>query len=133
MTASESTVTVPDPITRDAVATARAVRSGEVSAEQITRAFLDRIVQYDPAVGAFLRVDAEGSLAMARSVDAQLVRARQNGESPEVLARTLPLAGVIVAVKDVLTTRGLRTTCGSRILEGYIPPYDAHVVERLRA
>ncbi|MEI8256021.1 MAG: Asp-tRNA(Asn)/Glu-tRNA(Gln) amidotransferase subunit GatA [Deltaproteobacteria bacterium] len=115
-------------IDRDAVSTARAVRSGEVSAVQIARAFLERIARHDTAVGAFLRVDAEGALAAACTVDARIAAS----SDPESLARTLPLAGVTVAVKDVLTTRGLRTTCASRILENYVPPYDAHVVARLR-
>ncbi len=113
---------------RDAVSTARAVRSGEVSAEHIARTFLARIARHDTAVGAFLRVDAEGALAAACTVDARIAAARGR----ETLENALPLAGVTVAVKDVLTTRGLRTTCGSRILENYVPPYDAHAVQRLR-
>lgn len=116
-----------------AVHAARAVRAGDVSAEEITRTFLQRIARLDGDLGAFLRVDAEGALAAARTMDHRLVRARKQGQSPEELARTFPLAGVTVAVKDVFTTRGVRTTCGSRILANYVPPYDAHVVERLRS
>jgi aspartyl-tRNA(Asn)/glutamyl-tRNA(Gln) amidotransferase subunit A len=121
------------PHSLDAVALARAVRAGDLSAEQVARAYLARIARVDPALGAFLRVDAEGALAAARTLDARLARARKAGQSSESLAQALPLAGVPVAVKDVFTTRGLRTTCASRILENYVPQYDAHVVERLRA
>jgi len=112
--------------------TARAVRAGEQSAEQLARGHLDRIARFDGALGAFLRVDAEGALAAANTVDRRIARDR-SAKGEEELARELPLAGITVGVKDVLTTRGLRTTCGSRILENYVPPYDAHVVERLRA
>ncbi len=114
-----------DLTTLDAAAAGRALRAREVTATEITRGFLDRIACHDRSVGAFLRVDAEGALATARSLDDRVAR----GESLD----GLPLAGSVVAVKDVLTTRGLRTTCGSRMLEHYVPPYDAHAVSRLRA
>jgi aspartyl-tRNA(Asn)/glutamyl-tRNA(Gln) amidotransferase subunit A len=96
---------------------------GEVSAVEIARAHVDRIAATDAAVHAFLHVDTDGALAAAAAVDA----ARAAGEPLG------PLAGVPVAVKDVLATRGLPTTCGSRILAGWVPPYDATVVVRLRA
>ncbi len=76
-----------------------------------------------PRVHAFLHVDAEGALAAAADVDARRAAGEPLG----------PLAGVPLALKDVLTTRGMPTTCGSRILEGWRPPYDATVVARLRA
>ncbi|MDO9377951.1 MAG: Asp-tRNA(Asn)/Glu-tRNA(Gln) amidotransferase subunit GatA [Nocardioidaceae bacterium] len=96
---------------------------GSVTSVQATQAHLDRIAAVDGAVHAFLHVDAEGALATAADVDAR----RAAGEP-------LPtLAGVPIAVKDVLATRGMPTTCGSRILEGWVPPYDATVVSRLRA
>ncbi|MGI8613124.1 MAG: Asp-tRNA(Asn)/Glu-tRNA(Gln) amidotransferase subunit GatA [Nocardioidaceae bacterium] len=96
---------------------------GEVTSVEVTTAHLDRIAAVDGAVHAFLHVDADGALATAAEVD----RRRAAGEPLHVLA------GVPIAVKDVLTTAGLPTTCGSRILEGWVPPYDAGVVERLKA
>ncbi|MEV4538412.1 Asp-tRNA(Asn)/Glu-tRNA(Gln) amidotransferase subunit GatA [Asanoa sp. NPDC049518] len=98
------------------------IASGDVSAEEVTRAHLDRIAAVDGKVHAFLHVDADGALEAARKVDAKRANGDQLG----------PLAGVPVAVKDVLTTRGVPTTAGSKILEGWRPPYDSTVVERLR-
>ena len=100
---------------------AAAIRGGETSAEEVTRAHLDRIAAVDGNVHAFLHVDAEGALAAARAVDATRDKSDLG-----------PLAGVPVAVKDVLTTTGGPTPAGSKILEGWRPPYDATVVERLR-
>ncbi len=102
---------------------ATVLASGEASSEEATRASLERIEELDGALHAFLHVDAEGALDAATAVD----RRRAAGED-------LPaLAGVPVAVKDLLCTVGQPTTCGSRILEGWRPPYDATVVTRLRA
>jgi aspartyl-tRNA(Asn)/glutamyl-tRNA(Gln) amidotransferase subunit A len=99
-----------------------AVRQGDVSAEKLTSAFLQGIRERDPQIKAFLHVDESAALEQARQVDAK----RQRGEAMG------PLAGVPVAIKDVLCTRGQPTTCGSKILERFIPPYDAHVITRLR-
>jgi aspartyl-tRNA(Asn)/glutamyl-tRNA(Gln) amidotransferase subunit A len=99
------------------------VASGEASAEEIARAHLDRIAAVDDRVHAFLHVDGDGAIEAARAVDAR----RRAGEDLG------PLAGVPVAVKDVMTTIGVPTTAGSKILEGWRPPYDATVVQRLRA
>ena len=102
---------------------AEALATKTVSSVEVTQAHLDRIAAVDEQVHAYLHVDAEGALAAARSIDER----RAAGES-------LPaLAGVPIAVKDVMTTRGIPTTCGSRTLEGWVPPYDATVVTRLRA
>jgi aspartyl-tRNA(Asn)/glutamyl-tRNA(Gln) amidotransferase subunit A len=98
------------------------IGAGDVSAEEVTRAHLDRIAAVEGKVHAFLHVDADGAVEAARAVDAKRARGDELG----------PLAGVPVAVKDVLTTRGVPTTAGSKILEGWRPPYDSTVVERLR-
>jgi len=97
--------------------------SREVSAVEVTRAHLDRIASVDPSVHAFLHIDDEGALASANAVDAK----RAAGEALG------PLAGVPLALKDVMAMRGVPTTCGSKVLEGWRPPYDATVVSRLRA
>jgi aspartyl-tRNA(Asn)/glutamyl-tRNA(Gln) amidotransferase subunit A len=108
--------------TRSAEELGRLVATGDVSAEEVTRAHLERIAAVEPKVHAFLHVDEDGAIAAARAVDARRAAGEPLG----------PLAGVPVAVKDVLTTRGIPTTCASRILEGWVPPYDATVVTRLR-
>ncbi len=102
-----------------AAETAAAVAAREVSAVEVAQAHLDRIDAVDARVHAFLHVDTDGALAQAARVDA--------GEL------TGPLAGVPLALKDVLCTEGVPTTVGSRILEGWRPPYDATVTARLKA
>ena len=106
-----------------AAAMAAAMADGSASAEEIARAHLARIADVDGELNAFLHVSEDDALATARDVDAR----RAAGEELH------PLAGVPVAVKDVVVTAGMPTTAGSRILEGWIPPYDATLVERLRA
>jgi aspartyl-tRNA(Asn)/glutamyl-tRNA(Gln) amidotransferase subunit A len=103
--------------------TVRHIAAGEVTAVQVVEATLERIAAVDGAIGAFLEVDAAGARAAAAEVDRQRAANQPLG----------PLAGVPVALKDVLVTRGLATTAASKILQGWIPPYDAHVVEKLRA
>src|SRR6202012_3658803 len=98
------------------------VAAGEASAVEITSAHLDRISAVDGEVRAFLHVAADDALAQAREVD----RKRAAGEPLG------PLAGVPVAVKDLFATVGMPTTCGSKILDGWIPPYESTVTQRLR-
>ncbi|WP_280723454.1 Asp-tRNA(Asn)/Glu-tRNA(Gln) amidotransferase subunit GatA [Kitasatospora sp. MAA4] len=111
-----------DLIKYTAADTATAIASGQVSAVEVAQAHLDRIDAVDTLVNAFLHVDTEGALATARSVDDRRARGEKLG----------PLAGVPLALKDVFTTKGVPTTCGSKILEGWIPPYDATLTSRLK-
>ena len=109
-------------VLESAEAIGRSVLTRERSAADVARTFLDRMDRTAEQLRTYLHRDREQTLAMASAVDARIAR----GE------RLTPLAGVPVALKDNLCTRGVPTTCGSKILEGYLPPYDAHVVERLR-
>jgi aspartyl-tRNA(Asn)/glutamyl-tRNA(Gln) amidotransferase subunit A len=111
-----------DLIRKDASELAGLVSSGEVSAVEVAQAHLDRIAAVDGDVHAFLHVDTEGALASAAAVDAKV----KAGDKLSVLA------GVPLGLKDILATNGLPTTCGSRVLDGWIPPYDATVVTKLR-
>ena len=110
-------------VRRSAAELAELMAAGEASAVEVAEAHLDRIAAVDGAVRAFLHVDGELVLEQARRVDAR----RAAGE------RLGPLAGVPVAHKDVFATEDMPTTCGSKILEGWRPPYDATVTARLRA
>ncbi|MEU3165263.1 Asp-tRNA(Asn)/Glu-tRNA(Gln) amidotransferase subunit GatA [Streptosporangium sp. NPDC006930] len=98
------------------------IASGEVSAVEVAQAHLDRMAAVEPKVNAFLHVDAETTLEQARAVDARRAAGEELG----------PLAGVPIAHKDVFTTRDMPTTAGSKILQGWRPPYDATVTRRLR-
>ena len=96
---------------------------GEATAEAITAAFLAAIRGRDPRVKAFQHVDEDAARQQARAVDQK----RKKGETLG------PLAGVPVGIKDVLCTRGVPTTCSSKMLQNFVPPYDAHVIEKLKA
>jgi aspartyl-tRNA(Asn)/glutamyl-tRNA(Gln) amidotransferase subunit A len=108
---------------RTAAELAGDLASGATTSVELTQAALDRIAAVDGAVHAFLEVDADGALTAARASDQR----RADG------AATSSLDGVPIAVKDVLATQGLPTTCGSKILQGWVPPYDATVVAKVRA
>ncbi|HEY0888861.1 MAG TPA: Asp-tRNA(Asn)/Glu-tRNA(Gln) amidotransferase subunit GatA [Nocardioides sp.] len=114
-------------IRKTAAELADALATGEVTSVELTQAHLDRIAAVDGSadagVHAFLHVDAEGALEQAAASDAR----RAAGQPLHALD------GVPIAVKDVLATKGMPTTCGSKILEGWLPPYDATVVAKLRA
>ncbi|MFH1919021.1 MAG: amidase, partial [Planctomycetota bacterium] len=97
--------------------------SGKVTSVEVTQAFLDRIERHDGKIGAFLQVDAEGALEGAAQIDQKRRRGEPVGR----------LGGLPVALKDVLATRNGVTTCASRMLENFRPPYDATVVASLRA
>ncbi|MGK5531693.1 Asp-tRNA(Asn)/Glu-tRNA(Gln) amidotransferase subunit GatA [Streptomyces sp. URMC 129] len=112
-----------DLIRLTAAELAARVASGDVSAVEVTEAHLARIDAVDEKVHAFLHVDREGALAQARAVDDKRAKGEPLG----------PLAGVPLALKDIFTTEGVPTTVGSKILEGWIPPYDATVTKRLKA
>jgi aspartyl-tRNA(Asn)/glutamyl-tRNA(Gln) amidotransferase subunit A len=100
-----------------------ALAAREVSAVELATLFLDRIDRLNPGLNAFIAQDREQTLAQARAADA----------SGKVGAHDTPLAGIPLAHKDIFCTRGWRTSCGSRMLENFVSPYDAHVVERLAA
>ena len=96
--------------------------SGDVSCVELTSAYLDQIAARDPEVQAFLQCDRDDALQQAERIDAK----RKNGEPLG------PLAGMPVAVKDNMCTKGQTATCASRMLESFVPPYDAHVITRLK-
>jgi aspartyl-tRNA(Asn)/glutamyl-tRNA(Gln) amidotransferase subunit A len=96
--------------------------TGDLTAESITQAYLAQIKQHDDRISAFLAIDEAGALEQARAIDAK----RKRGD---VLGK---LAGIPVALKDVLCVKGQRTTAGSKMLQSYVPPYDAHVITQLR-
>lgn len=102
---------------------ARDLRARRVSSVELTCEALQRIVRLDERLRAFITLTEEGALEQARQADQELAGGLDRG----------PLHGVPVAVKDVYATRGVRTTCGSRIFADYVPDFDAAVVERLRA
>ena len=112
-----------DTIHATAAELAARIASGEQSAEEVTRAHLDRIAAVDEQVHAFLAVDGERALSQARAVDAK----RASGEP------LTALAGVPVAVKDLFCYQGLPTTAASRMLANWVPPYNSTVVDRLLA
>lgn len=109
------------PVGESATAIASAVCSGETSAVEVTKRHLEWIERTDESIGAFLLTTPEWALETAEAVDRAVAGGKPND---------LPLAGVPLSIKDVLCTEGIPTTCGSRILEGWRPPYTATAVRR---
>ena len=109
-------------INKTAAQMADALAKGETTSVALTQAHLDRIAEVDGQVKAFLHVDTEGALAQAKDVDAR----RAKGE------KLSPIAGIPLALKDVLAQKGVPTTAGSKILQGWRPPYDSTVVSKLK-
>ena len=99
----------------------QALRAKRLSSVELTRSKLDLIAKHNPALNAFVTIDGEGALAAAATADMRIAKAEAG-----------PLTGIPIAHKDVLMTAGLKTTCGSRMLENFTAPYDAFVVEGLK-
>lgn len=97
------------------------LRAGEITSVELTQAHLDKIEQYDEQIKAFITVTAESALEQAKAAD----EARANGEDK-------PLLGIPLAIKDVISTKDIETTCASKILKGYVPIFDATVIQRLK-
>jgi len=98
------------------------LKKRDVSSREVTRQYLERISRINPKLNAYLAVTEKEALAAADVADARLAKGAAG-----------PLTGVPLAIKDVICTKGVPTTCGSRMLKGYVPPYDAAVIERLKA
>ena len=105
-----------------------ALAARKISAVELATLFLDRIDKLNPALNAFITIDREQTLAQARAAEARVPKGTQSAG-----AGNTPLAGIPLAHKDIFCTRGWRTSCGSRMLENFVSPYDAHVVEKLAA
>jgi aspartyl-tRNA(Asn)/glutamyl-tRNA(Gln) amidotransferase subunit A len=110
-------------INKTAAQMADSLAKGETTSVELTQAHLDRVAAVDGQVKAFLHVDSEGALAQAKEVDAR----RAKGE------KLSPIAGIPLALKDVLAQKGVPTTAGSKILQGWLPPYDSTVVSKLKS
>jgi len=104
-------------------ALAEGVRTGKWKARELVDAYLDRIERFDRSIGSFLLVDAAGARRRAEEIDARVAARAEVG----------PLAGVPLAVKDLFATRGIETTAGSKILRGFVPPYESTATSRLAA
>ncbi len=100
----------------------RLLEKREITSEELTRAVLERIEQKDGDVGAYLTVCADLAMEQAKEADKVIAKGEAN-----------PLTGIPLAIKDLICTKGTRTTCASRILENFVPPFDAFVMKRLNA
>src|SRR4051794_19340533 len=99
-----------------------ALQARRVSSVELTRAYLDQIQKYDAKIKAFLLVDPDAALARAKEIDDRRAAGKPIGK----------LGGLPVAIKDVICTQGVKTTCASKILQNFVPPYDATVVTKLK-
>jgi aspartyl-tRNA(Asn)/glutamyl-tRNA(Gln) amidotransferase subunit A len=113
----------PNPQTWTLHSLSKALRRREVSPVEITLAYLQRIETFDGKINSFITVLPEQALKAARSAEKELLKGRSSG----------PLHGIPFAAKDLFFTRGIRTTCGSKILRNFVPAYNATVIERLQA
>lgn len=100
----------------------RKILNGEISSKEVVESYLDRIEKVEDNIEAFITLDREEALKAAEEVDRKI----DNGDKVGVLA------GIPIAIKDNISTSGLKTTCGSKMLENYIPPYDATVIENIK-
>jgi len=114
---------VIDPRAQTIAALSGAVRAGKLRARDVAEAYLERIAREDGAIGSFVRVDAAGARRSADAVDAAVAAGRDPG----------PLAGVPLGIKDIFCTKGVETTCASKILRGFVPPYESTATARLAA
>ncbi len=101
---------------------AQSLATKQISSVELTQLYLDRIDRHNPAINAYITVDAERTLAQARAADTRIAAGKAGA-----------LTGIPLAHKDIFCTEGMLTTCGSKMLSNFISPYDAHVVERLNA
>jgi aspartyl-tRNA(Asn)/glutamyl-tRNA(Gln) amidotransferase subunit A len=106
------------------------LRAGEVSSRELAEAHLAEAEAGNAALRAWLLIDRAGALAAADAADARLAAVRRDGDA--AIAALHPLCGVPVGLKDLVSQRGVSCTAGSKILAGYVAPFDAHVTERLR-
>ena len=104
------------------------LRKGEISSVELTEALIDRIVEVDNQIKAYITLTPELALEQAREADEHIAAWRKDPSNP-----LNPLTGIPLAIKDIICTQGIPTTCASRILEDFVPPYDATVVKHLKA
>src|SRR5215831_4646883 len=109
-------------IDRSAVELLRDLTARKISSVELTRAYLDQIQKHDGRIKAFLLVDPDSALARAKEIDDRRAAGKPVGK----------LGGLPVAIKDVICTQGVKTTCASKILQNFVPPYDATVVKKLK-